>query len=416
MKKMKIACTYDSNFEQMCENMCSELMKCENLELLLNKLTNEGSGSHFRSKGWYHNLTRKMIFLAQCMEEIEDEEVICCSDADIQFFRPEELLSLRDKMDSYGLEYAGQKERDTNDFNGGFFLIRKNPRTMDMIRRINSEDLTKYPFAEQDILNQLLVSLQIKRQLLEEKKYLHGCILGIIGPSDAKSIVMHHATCAKNPTEKMKQMNDVRLMMGIAPIDWTVHKKVPLGNAVLNKSNEQKHKIVISRVDGNVDWAYTHNPEDCVIYNKGSDEIKGSIKLDNVGGCSHTYLRHIITNYDNICQVTIFTENNILGRGLRLERLFDTERLGYNFVLSKNPSDMPEESMLKNWWESATGEEYKEQKDNFFLGSVFSVEKELILRRSLESYMRIYQTLLDDPGMIKSGYCERSWLNIFKAC
>lgn len=224
--KLKLTCTYDSNFILMFNKLKSDLNKIEEIELLENKIEEEGLGSSFGSKGWYKNLTMKMSFLYQKMKELNDGEVICCSDADIQFFKPEELLKIKEELLSSDLEYIGQKERNTMDFNGGFFFMKKTNKNMDMLKAINSDDLTKYRYAEQELLNKFLHSLNIKRKHLDEKKYLHGCIIGIVDSTHKESIVMHHATCATNPDQKMKQMDEVRKRLGMNPIFWEEYKNI----------------------------------------------------------------------------------------------------------------------------------------------------------------------------------------------
>ena len=48
-------------------------------------------------------------------------------------------------------------------------------------------------------------------------------------------------------------------------------------------------------------------PENIVtIYNKGDSHIPNSISLHNVGRESHTYLYHIVNNWDKLADRTVF--------------------------------------------------------------------------------------------------------------
>ena len=71
--------------------------------------------------------------------------------------------------------------------------------------------------------------------------------------------------------------------------------------------DKKKIEIVIARYNEDLKWL---NPYISIatIYNKGSESecINNSIKLPNVGRESHTYLYHIINNYDNLADRTIF--------------------------------------------------------------------------------------------------------------
>jgi len=77
--------------------------------------------------------------------------------------------------------------------------------------------------------------------------------------------------------------------------------------------------MVIARYKESIDWLQRYadyNFRDIIVYNKGPNdgkcELKGKqckqITLKNEGRCDHTYLYHIIHNYDNLADVTIFTK------------------------------------------------------------------------------------------------------------
>jgi hypothetical protein len=74
-------------------------------------------------------------------------------------------------------------------------------------------------------------------------------------------------------------------------------------------------EIVISRYNEDLEWLKNKpfNKYSYIVYNKGvnnnfykSDKCKNIINLDNVGREGHTYLYHIINNYDNLSDITIF--------------------------------------------------------------------------------------------------------------
>jgi len=70
-----------------------------------------------------------------------------------------------------------------------------------------------------------------------------------------------------------------------------------------------KTQIVISRYSEDISWINNeeYSKYDILCYNKGKNCKKCSIKdLPNVGRCDHTYIYHIVNNYDNLADVTIF--------------------------------------------------------------------------------------------------------------
>jgi hypothetical protein len=75
------------------------------------------------------------------------------------------------------------------------------------------------------------------------------------------------------------------------------------------------HKsIIISRYNEDLEWIneYPFNQFQYIVYNKGVNEnfcknnVKQIINLPNVGRESHTYLYHIVNNYDNLSDILIF--------------------------------------------------------------------------------------------------------------
>lgn len=192
-----------------------------------------------------------------------------------------------------------------------------------------------------------------------------------------------------------------------------------------------KYKMIVARYNEDVSWSQKY---DSLVYNKGVGHIEKSIKLDNVGRESHTYLRHIITNYHNMEELLVFVQGNPFEHELNFESLFNPSEDGYSdsiqdmtnnrwgdhmsnkedFTISdwKGGVSNPKGYLLKDWWEQTTGEMYIRSPKVFWCG-VFSIRKDLILKRSLESYIRIYQSLLHDVNPIEGHYCERTWFNIF---
>ena len=200
-----------------------------------------------------------------------------------------------------------------------------------------------------------------------------------------------------------------------------------------------KYKIIISRYNEDVGWVRMHAPDEYVIYNKGEDHVDGSMRLANVGREAHTYLHHIITNYNSLPEVLVFTQGNpfehTIEHGLNLSKLFDVDPFGYSHSIQDMRNDRWGEKMsnrddftikewkgiisnpmgydLRGWWESTTGEPYVRQ-EKVFWSAIFSVRREHVLKRSLDSYIRIYESLLHDRTPVEAHYCERAWLNIFR--
>ena len=72
---------------------------------------------------------------------------------------------------------------------------------------------------------------------------------------------------------------------------------------------KKKIQIVVARYNEDIKWLLPFK-DVTIIYNKGQYlpllNSFNFINLDNVGRESHTYLYHIIENYDNLSDKTIF--------------------------------------------------------------------------------------------------------------
>jgi hypothetical protein len=206
--------------------------------------------------------------------------------------------------------------------------------------------------------------------------------------------------------------------------------------------------LVVSRFNEDVSWVDTFTLDGGVqIYNKG-ESLKpwsclaapyyNAIQLPNVGRESHTYLYHIITNYHRLDDLMVFSQGNYsdhfpLSPEQFKEKLFDVGDLGFSYKLQKlynachgmnlsNHKEFvysfhkaeianPRQYNLQTWWEQTTGEKYYVSPLVFWTGT-FSVRKEFILKRSLDSYIKIYQSLTYHENPVEGQFCERTWFNI----
>lgn len=70
-----------------------------------------------------------------------------------------------------------------------------------------------------------------------------------------------------------------------------------------------KGDLVVSRFNEDISWLSQIKGFNTFIYNKGN-QLERSISLPNIGREVHTYLYHIINNYDNLSDWTFFTQGH----------------------------------------------------------------------------------------------------------
>ncbi len=209
--------------------------------------------------------------------------------------------------------------------------------------------------------------------------------------------------------------------------------------------------IIVSRYNEDLEWMneYPFNEFNYIVYNKGVDEnfnkkyIKKIIKTDNVGRCDHTYLYHIINNYDNLAKINIFlpgsldmTEKNY--RSKYLMKLIKKNKRAYfigyytdnlkekfnNFYLDewqasnlKNNKINPETILLKSnirpfgkWFTNKFGDIIVNY--HCFLG-IFSIDKRDIIQHPKSYYEHLIKDLNTHSNPETGHYYERSWAAVF---
>ena len=168
-----------------------------------------------------------------------------------------------------------------------------------------------------------------------------------------------------------------------------------------------------------------------ILYNKGNSEINAPLphkirKLDNIGQATHTYLYHIIQNYDNLNDITIFMlgsafrgdkkarkahwilQNANSCRGFLAQHIWLSDKSDYDFELpyydiinyNSNRLERVKTEMVRaniiplgKWIESNT--EFTLPNKQFYRASkcMFAVTKEVILKKPLSYYKKIIKQL-----------------------
>jgi hypothetical protein len=88
---------------------------------------------------------------------------------------------------------------------------------------------------------------------------------------------------------------------------------------------DPKTDIVIARYNESLEWCKPYAPM-CIVYNKG-EPLKNNFglkirQLTNVGRESHTYLSHIIYNWDTLNDYTVFLQGGDIGHGQEQPHMF----------------------------------------------------------------------------------------------
>jgi hypothetical protein len=190
--------------------------------------------------------------------------------------------------------------------------------------------------------------------------------------------------------------------------------------------------IVVARYNEDTKWLEEFNDFNIHLYNKGEDELVNSIKLPNVGREAHTYLTHIVNNYDNLDDVIIFTQGNP-DHASDINEFRSLENFSGYKTFVEYYGNMTDGEIIsrKNqpgaYWMAFSQRSqitpnvvykflYGKEISNCWVAvcAIFAVDKETILKHSKEKYQQLLM-LFDRPDFNWMAYVlEYSWTLMFK--
>ncbi len=222
----------------------------------------------------------------------------------------------------------------------------------------------------------------------------------------------------------------------------------------LNKSIE----LVVSRYNEKLEWTNLNpfNQYKYTVYNKGPNsnfnmlQVNKVINLPNVGRESHTYLTHIINNYDNLSDINVFlpgsidTTHKIFKKKMFARKLLASidKNNSATFLSFKNIKDNDITKEFEGFnvsaYRSTTTENQKLNNEHMIRKSsirpyekwfraqfgdikvphvihygIFSVSKEDILQKPKSYYEKLVQLVSDHSNPEDGHYFEKSWGAVF---
>jgi len=197
-----------------------------------------------------------------------------------------------------------------------------------------------------------------------------------------------------------------------------------------------EYQIVIARYNEDIGYLLNYS-NISIVYNKGDNRIPlnfNYINLPNIGRESHTYLYHIIKNYDNLANKTLFIQGNIkdhklypLNDYLYNKNIFIGKKSTYPINFLKNHinhngkylnelynRDLKKSKYTPYEWINLIGIDITQiNKFEMIWGANFSISKDLIRKKPKIFYENIIKYLEYDKNPEEGHYFERSWNLIF---
>ena len=190
--------------------------------------------------------------------------------------------------------------------------------------------------------------------------------------------------------------------------------------------------IVVARYNEDIKWLDEFNNFNVHLYNKGDDNLENSTKLPNIGREAHTYLTHIVENYDNLDDVIIFTQGNP-DHASNIKEFNEIESYTgfktfveyYGKMIDGEP--ISQKHSPNQFW---MGFKFKsnvtpESVYNFLYGkkipvcwvsvcAIFAVDKATILKHPKEAYVQLLNLFTRPDSTWMAYVLEYSWTLMFK--
>lgn len=173
--------------------------------------------------------------------------------------------------------------------------------------------------------------------------------------------------------------------------------------------------VVVARYKEDINWLKDIHHK-TYLYNKGEDEV--GIKLDNVGREAHTFLYHIVNNYDDLEDFTIFLQGNPFDHGLKTSNDINNIKIESEFIplngLISGCKYYESKGTIPSFCEEHNIDTKHTDIVTFTPGAQFAVSREKIKKHPKEFYEKLLKTLSNNGSNPEEAHVmERLWSYIF---
>lgn len=209
-------------------------------------------------------------------------------------------------------------------------------------------------------------------------------------------------------------------------------------------NNGKTFEVVVVRYKEDLSWVAKEFPSDKVtIYNKGPDDIGKLpsnchvINIENIGYLGGTYLKHIVDNYNNLADRTLFIQGhpydvnayfplirhkgdldsnckNIIAKCVNttLAKEWDfLDNLKWDFM-PRYKDFVPRNASMLDFHYKYIGNQSLDEDMYVTYGAIFAADKEVILRHGVEHYAAMLPEFNYTKPMV-DHYMEREWDQLF---
>lgn len=247
-----------------------------------------------------------------------------------------------------------------------------------------------------------------------------------------------------------------RRQAGLIALALVITFAVVVFVVVIVKVGQRTVDLVVARYAEDLGWLNSLDLgqfRNVIVFNKGDTEIEGLwhrgenirvVKLPNVGRCDHTYIHHIVENYDDLAAVTIFLPGSCSMDG-KWENAKQTVELALSTKNSVFIGSKYEEGVRKQWadfqlddWQASNDSNRLSNPETKLMPSperpfgtwydknfpgihvetvvfsgIFAVHRNHVRHRTLGSYKDLLSYVDHHSNPEAGHYIERAWLAIF---
>ena len=176
-------------------------------------------------------------------------------------------------------------------------------------------------------------------------------------------------------------------------------------------------RIVVAKYKEDISWCKSYTT---TIYNKGDDYVENAIPLPNIGREAHTYLYHIVENYDNLDEYTVFLQGNPSDHSRDLHKKLndisesidvpDYIDLCHQLIHATTRICHYDPTLPLSEFDRILFGEMPEREIIFGAGAQFCVSKRAILSVPKSTWKYLLETIHENRG---AWVIERFWREIF---
>lgn len=199
----------------------------------------------------------------------------------------------------------------------------------------------------------------------------------------------------------------------------------------MSRSANRDFEIVVAKYNEDISWVQPYR-EHVTVYSKFENEQNRTlIPLPNVGRESHTYLYHIIENYNDLAKMTLFTQGrirdidhfkNIMIYSIEQPFIQHSLRVQYpiknwngRLSLGRYAVNLRHSPYsIGQWWDKYIKIRRPSSTEHHWQPcAMFSVHREVIRAHPLSYYQSLISTIDDHVNPEEGHYFERTWYHIF---